>query len=230
MSAGLLEELLEIDGRDVLDVGCGEGALAARLAGSGARVIGLDPLPQALARARAERPEGPNLRYVAGSAEALPFAGSSFDLVIFFNSLHHVGLAEMPRALTEAARVLRPGGALYVQEPLARGPAFELLRPVDDETAIRAAALEALRGVPPELFVAGESREPVLAVRHADFATLRARVLGVDPARAEAFEANEQQLRAAFERLGRPAEAGGYEFDQPFRVELLRRVAPSARP
>jgi hypothetical protein len=223
VSVRLLKELVEVPGRDVLDAGCGEGALARRLAAAGARVVGLDPLPGALENARAQGPESEALRYVLGAAEALPFADQSFDVVVFFNSLHHVPVDSMSPALGEAARVLRPGGALYVQEPLARGAAFELLRPVDDETAIRAAALQALDAATAGPLTRVESRETVLAVRHADTAALRTRMVSVDPARATTFDARHDELDAAFKRLGRPAGGGGYEFDQPFRIELFRR-------
>jgi SAM-dependent methyltransferase len=223
VSIRLLEELVQISDRDLLDVGCGEGAVARRLAEAGARVVGLDPLPGAIGAARAATPEGPLLRYLQGSAEALPFAAGSFDVVIFFNSLHHVPLGSMGPALDEAARVLRPGGTLYVQEPLAQGPAFELLRRIEDETAARSAALEALATAGEGPFEGITSRETVLTVRHADFAALRARTVSVDPARGSAFDAQHEELYDAFQRLGRPAEAGGYEFDQPFRIELLRR-------
>lgn len=226
MSVRLLEELVQIGDRDVLDVGCGEGAFARRLAEAGARVVGLDPLPGAIGAARAAAPEGPSLRYLEGSAEALPFADGSFDAVIFLNSLHHVPRGSMGLALDEAARVLRPGGTLYVQEPLAQGAAFELLRRIEDETGVRSAALEALAAAGEGPFESLSSRETVLTVRHADFAALRARTVSVDPARASAFDAQHEELHEAFERLGRPAEGGGYEFDQPFRVEVLRRSAP----
>jgi SAM-dependent methyltransferase len=227
VSARLLEELVLLDGRDVLDVGCGEGWLARRLVGAGARVTGIDPLPGALANAREASPEAESLRFVHGTAEALPFADRSFDVVVFFNSLHHVPVASMELALSEAARVLRPAGAVYVQEPLARGPAFELLRPVDDETAIRAAALRALDAASESLLTRVETRETVLAVRHRDIASLRAQLLSVDPARAELLDAGHHELQAAFQRFGRPVPGGGREFDQPFRIELFAR--PSAR-
>src|SRR5579862_4042989 len=96
----LLDELLgDVAGRDVLDVGCGGGWLVRRLAAAGARVVGVDPLADALARARTEDPDGAG-RYLEAGAQELPFDDRSFDAVVFFNSLHHVPVAELDRALT----------------------------------------------------------------------------------------------------------------------------------
>jgi len=216
-----LDELLEVGGRDVLDVGCGEGWLARRLASAGARAVGLDPSAAALERARGDDPSDEAVRYVEGAAEALPFADGSFDVVIFFNSLHHVAPESMDAALGEAARVLRGDGRLYVQEPLAEGPSFELLRPVNDETPVRRAAQQALERALQERFVELVSRDVVLAVRHRDFDALRTHTINVDPSRAAAFSEHESHLHTAFEHLGRPLEGGGYEFDQAFRINLL---------
>lgn len=217
----LLDELVDVRGRDVLDVGCGEGALVRRLAAAGARVVGLDPLPAALEQARREDSPGFSARYLQGSAQALPFPNVSFDAVIFFNSLHHVPIESMDAALAEAARVLRHAGVLYVQEPLAEGSAFALLRPVEDETRVRGAARQALSRAVEGAFIQLDCREAVLTVHHADFGALRTRTLGVEPGRARAFKEQEPALREAFERLGRPVEGGGYEFEQPFRVHLF---------
>jgi len=218
-----LDELLDLAGRDVLDAGCGEGWLARRLASAGARVVALDPSADALERARREgQPDAP-VRYVEGAAEALPFPDASFDVVIFFNSLHHVPPESMDAALAEAARVLRHDGRLYVQEPLAEGPAFELLRPVNDETPVRRAAQQALQRALQERFAELVGRDTVLAVRHRDFDSLRTHTINVDPARAPAFAEQESALHSAFEHLGRPLEGGGYEFDQSFRISLFAR-------
>ena len=224
MSVALLEQLVEMDGRDVLDVGCGEGYVARRLIAAGARVTGIDPLAGAIETARAAGDaQDTRVTFVDGTAEALPFDDASFDTVVFFNSLHHVPVDSMGLALEVAARVLRDGGVLYVQEPVAEGPAFELLRRIEDETAVRAAALKALERSLDGPFELLASREIVLTVRHADLAALRAHMVSVDPARAASFDAQEDELGRAFERLGRGAESGGREFDQPFRIELLRR-------
>lgn len=222
-ATAVLDELLDVGGRDVLDVGCGEGWLVRRLALAGARVVGLDPLAVALERARSKGPEDDLARYVEGVAQALPFPAASFDAVVLFNSLHHVPTALMDAALAEAARVLRRGGVLYVQEPLAEGEFFELTRTVDDETRVRAAAQASLDRAGAGALVELSRRELVIAIRLEDFEALRRLLLGVEPGRAAAIVEREAALRACFERLGRRA-GGGREFGQPVRVSLFAPV------
>ena len=97
----------------VLDVGSGDGTLAARLVAMGGQVTGLDPALTALERARASHPD---LEFVAPTAEgAFPFADSAFDTVTCVNVLQHV--ADTQSLLSEVRRVLTPGGLLAVAVP-----------------------------------------------------------------------------------------------------------------
>ncbi len=92
-----------------LDVGCGEGRFCRMLQPLGIRTTGIDPTEALLARAIALDPEGD---YRAGLAEDLPFPDQSFDLVVSYLSL--IDIAPLGRALSEMARVLRPGGSLLI--------------------------------------------------------------------------------------------------------------------
>ena len=97
----------------VLDVGCGDGTFAARLAAQGGHVTGIDPAPTALARARAAHPE---LEFVAPGADGrLPFPDGSFDVATCVNVLQHV--ADTQSLLSEMRRVLVAGGLLAVAVP-----------------------------------------------------------------------------------------------------------------
>jgi ubiquinone/menaquinone biosynthesis C-methylase UbiE len=112
-SQRLLVEHLAVDGADVVDVGCGTGALLRILAAGAApkSLVGVDGSPEMVAIARAQTSDA-SIRLVSADATALPLADASADLVVFLNALHHI--PEPGRALAEAARVLRPGGAVWV--------------------------------------------------------------------------------------------------------------------
>jgi SAM-dependent methyltransferase len=104
----------EIRGRAVLDVGCGDGALAMAFRQRGAeRVAGCDPDLQMISRASVEATrQQAEIGYVIAAAEQLPFGDRSFDIVSLITVL-----AFMPKpglALAEIARVLRPGGRLVL--------------------------------------------------------------------------------------------------------------------
>src|SRR6185312_6242210 len=147
------------------------------------------------------------------------------DLVLFMNSLHHVPGDALDAALGEAARVLRPGGLVYVQEPLAFGPHFDLLRPIDDETGSRAAAAAAIRdagacGLTPVRQLRFDA-----AIEHADFAAFRDHAVLVAASRAPAFAAIQKDLRKRFEETAERTPEGGFRFRVPMRVDLLRRVS-----
>lgn len=90
---------------DVLELGCGTGHWIAWMRGAGWRARGIDPSRGMLSKARAKCSDGLSL----ARAEQLPFSAASFDRVVMVNALHHV--PDPQRALREARRVLRAGGA-----------------------------------------------------------------------------------------------------------------------
>ena len=219
----VLDETLPAGAPVVVDVGCGDGSLVRHLARRGARAVGVEVGEEPLRRAREHPPVGGE-RYEHGVAQALPLDDASADAIVFANSLHHVPGDALDAALAEAARVLRPGGLLYVQEPVAEGPYFELLRPVDDETAVRAAAHAAIgRAAEHGLRHEGELRFESDVV-HPDFASFRDRVVLADAERARALSGIEDDLRERFERTAERADDGTFRFRQPMRVDVLRRA------
>jgi SAM-dependent methyltransferase len=96
----------------VASVGCGppEGlAWLEPIVGTTGRVVGVDADPLHA------RPLRPGIRYVVGKLEAAPLAGGSFDCVLALDVLEH--LDDDSRGLSEAARLLKPGGLLLVTVP-----------------------------------------------------------------------------------------------------------------
>ncbi len=110
LAADLLDPWLH-DGSRILDAGCGPGGNGAWLATHG-DVVGVDLSADALAFVRARRP---TTRPVRASVEALPFADGAYDVVVGLTILYTV--PDDAGAVTELARVLRPGGALLLVEP-----------------------------------------------------------------------------------------------------------------
>lgn len=98
----------------VLDAGCGTGALAFALSPNVAEVVALDPRVDYLEAGRAAAPE--SVRFVEGDVTELPFGYANFDLACCHRVLHHVRRPEL--AVSELARVTRPGGRLFIVDQL----------------------------------------------------------------------------------------------------------------
>ncbi len=117
----------------LLDVGCGTGVLAARLAARGYEATGVDPSQGMLDIMAADHPE---VEVVRGSGDDLPFPDGSFDVVLTVAALHHIAAPDDVRAtLGEMARVTRPGGRIVVWDHNPRNPYWKRLMarvPQDD--------------------------------------------------------------------------------------------------
>ena len=111
------------DRRVVVDIGCGEGQVARRLAEeNGQTVVGVDPSPAQLANAAGERTERGLIRYVEAEGEHLPIRTGSVDGAVCCLVIEHVRDGEA--LMAEAARVLAVGGVflLVVNHPAFQGP------------------------------------------------------------------------------------------------------------
>jgi 2-polyprenyl-3-methyl-5-hydroxy-6-metoxy-1,4-benzoquinol methylase len=218
-NADVIVETLALEGKRVIDVGCGDGALARHMAKAGARVLGVECGPRQLQKAFAA-PAMEGVKIVEGVGQSLPAASGEADAVVFFNSLHHIPVPLMGKALEEAARVLKPGGIVYVSEPLAEGPYFQTCQPVDDETEVRAQAYHALHATSALKQVREFRYLHTVVLR--TFDAFRDRFLSVNAEREAHFDAMAEQVRALFEANGRRDE-NGWSFDQPMRVNLLAK-------
>jgi len=216
----VLAALVPMSDQDIVELGCGAARLARDLLmrWPGSRVTGLEVDERQHAKNLAS-PQ-PGLRFVAGGAQAIPFPDASFDLALMLKSLHHVPLPLLGQALREAARVLRPGGHLYVSEPVYAGPLNELVRLFNDEGVVRAAAQsaldEALRGGTWQQVAERRFATPVV---FKDFADFEQRMMRPTFADHRIDDAKLAQVGAAFAPHCGPQ---GACFTRPMHVRLSR--------
>ncbi|MGV9252094.1 class I SAM-dependent methyltransferase [Streptomyces sp. NPDC003697] len=126
-------------GATVLDLACGTGVTARAAApqvGPSGRVFGTDVDEGMLEVARARHPRlYPDIEFTAASADALPYSDAAFDAVVCAQGAQF--FPDLDAAMTEVARVLRPGGrcALTVWADRSRSPYFDALHDVIEEYA-----------------------------------------------------------------------------------------------
>jgi len=219
----VIAEYLALEGARVADVGCGDGGLVRLMTRLGARVTGIEPSPNQVKRAQEADPAGDE-DYKQAGAESLPLEDTAFDVVVFFNSLHHVPGELHAQAFEEAARVLKPGGTLYISEPVAAGASFELGRLIDDETIVRAKAYDALQTAAqgPRFEAKGELTY-LASYKYDSFAQFCDHMIAVDERRRAKVESLKDELRASFEAHAEERD-GAFYFEQPVRLNLLRRL------
>ena len=107
------------EGVRALELGCGTGIFLEKVAARGASITGIDLSADLLARCAVRMKGAAGVSLVRGNAEKMPFPDASFDAVYGSSILHHL---DLEAALTEVARVLRPGGRMAFAEPNILNP------------------------------------------------------------------------------------------------------------
>ena len=118
----------DVRGKQVLDLGCGNGANTALLALRGATVWALDLSPELVELGRrrlAVNAIQGDVRFIVGSAHAIDLPDSSIDVVFGIAILHHLDLAKVA---AETHRILKPGGRAVFQEPVRNSRVIRAIR------------------------------------------------------------------------------------------------------
>tara|TARA_B100000683_G_scaffold163286_1_gene157238 strand:- start:90 stop:752 length:663 start_codon:yes stop_codon:yes gene_type:complete len=124
----VMEKEAGLAGKNVLEIGCGNGRLTAMYAASAATVIGLEPGGSSIRQAATNVP---NVSFLCGTGLELPFNDNVFDIALFSLSLHHH--PDYQRALDEAARVVQKDGLVLVLEPTVLSQIQRLCKVFEDE-------------------------------------------------------------------------------------------------
>lgn len=127
--ASLIAALPDVAGKQVLDFGAGRGELSVALAKLGAVVTGIDIGKDLIAVARRVAAiNNVECDFVVGSIDKLTFPNDSFDFIVGKAILHHLPIRGVCDALSEAYRVLKPGGMAVFFEPLEDSRVFDFLQ------------------------------------------------------------------------------------------------------
>ncbi len=217
----MLEGLDDFDSRRVLDVGCGSGGMVRALLERGADAHGIDVQEAPLRKAAANGVAGERLALFDG--HRLPSDTGSFDIVLFTFSFHHVPGESRRTMLEDVARVLKSNGEMIAFEPRPEGALSEVLKPIEDETAVRTEA-QRLLADPPAPLACVDEREYAIERDFTGFDDFLQGIVLVDPARASAV--GKPSIRAEaekrFERLAVPMGNGRHRLSQPSRLFRLR--------
>lgn len=213
-------------GHRLLDVACGAGLFCQIAARTGASVEGIDASEPLVEIARRRTPGG---RFFVGEMEDLPFEDGSFDIVTGFNAFQYAG--DPRRALAEAARVVPPGGSVFIAswgnpedcEALAYVNAVGSLLPpsdpgspgplsLNDPDSLRAAARQA--GLETK-----EIEEVDMPFIYPDLETALRGVLSAGPAARAINFSGEDRVNAAVVEALAPfrVSSGAYRIENRFR-------------
>lgn len=218
----IMSQVLPLADARILELGCGRAWMTRRIAE--------EFHPAAIIATEVDRIQHeknlliddlPNVTFVYGGAEAIDLPDDSVDVVLMLKSLHHIPQELMDQALEEIARVAKPGGLVYISEPVYRGPFNDLMRLFHDEQAVRQAAFDAIcRAVGSKRLELVEQIFFEAPGRYRDFTEFEERMLKVTHTRHQIDEPLYRQIREAFQQH---MTTDGAYFLKPSRVDLLRR-------
>lgn len=215
-------ELLELDGKRIVELGCGT-AVHTRAIATGGRdrvVTAFEVDTVQLARNRAIA-DLPNVSFRYGGAEAIACDDASTDVVFMFKSLHHVPRTVMATALGDISRILKPGGYAYISEPIFAGNLNDIIKLFHDEEAVRQAAFAAIRAaVADGTFILAAEVFFLAPTTFRDFAEFEARIIKATHTAHRLSDDTYARVRTLFARY---ADDNGATFAAPMRVDLLHK-------
>ena len=214
---------LPFDGASVLELGCGKAEKTRMLAETGRlkEIVALE-VDDIQHQRNLQIGDLPNVHFRHGGAEAIPAADNSFDIVLMFKSLHHVPMEHMNAALSEIARVLKPGGLAWISEPVFAGELNEVFRLFHNEKIVREAAFAAIKSAVDDGRLSLEKQLFFNTRSYFEsFAQFDQRMIQVTHTNHQLAPDLYRQVKEKFESYLTPE---GATFLNPQRVDLLRKV------
>ncbi len=197
-----LRSVYDLYGKDVVDVGAGDGTFSKQLNQFGATVTGIEIDSTKVENARKNLSS--DISISVGRAENLPLDSQSMDLACFFYSFHHVPMDVQEQALAEVKRILRPKGRVHVVEPFPHGSMFEVARMVTDEAEVRTHSHRLMNSLGNrDDFNLIARNEYTLTREFHDFRSLVERLVRTDPTRSAILHSVRKEMEKTYHRVAR---------------------------
>ncbi|UCB55003.1 MAG: class I SAM-dependent methyltransferase [Thiotrichales bacterium] len=220
----IYNRLLSLDGKHILELGCGNAEITRDIAASGTdrRITALE-VDEIAHQQNLQITDLPNVTFKLAGAQAIPLDDASVDVVFMFKSLHHVPVELMEQSLREIRRVLKPGGLAYISEPVFAGEFNDILRLFHDEQKVREAAFNTVRqAVDAGLFTLADElffNSPMAFDSFDDFET---KVIKVTHTEHTLDDNTYNQVKQRYQTY---ADNDAARFLMPIRVDLLEKGA-----
>ena len=216
----ILKEI-NLEHKNVLDVGCGNGWLLLWLSKFISKGIGIDPSQEQIISAQ-KQIKNSNVKFKVIDIENFKNTNEKFDLVFYFNSFHHIPKKNMFEALLKCSSCMNSNSIMCIVEPLAEGNFFEFMKDIDDETSIRSAAYKCIINsnqanlkIKKEVFYNEKKifNDPESCIHSLTLANSK---------RSNYINKLKEQLMEKFYLLSKIDKDNKYEFIQPMRINLLK--------
>ncbi|GMR05578.1 MAG: class I SAM-dependent methyltransferase [Gammaproteobacteria bacterium] len=218
----IYNRLLSLDGKHILELGCGSAEITRDIATSGVdRKITALEVDEIAHEKNLQITDLSNVSFALSGAQEIPLDDDSVDVVFMFKSLHHVPLALMDVSMREIRRVLKPGGLVYISEPVFAGDFNEILRLFHDEQKVREAAFYSVKKAVDEgLFNLVEETFFNSPMKFESFSEFENNIINVTHSSHELDKKLYALVKQCFEQyIG----DDGAHFLMPIRVDLLQR-------
>lgn len=218
----IYNRMLSLDNKHILELGCGSADITRNIAASGEnrRVTALE-VDEIAHETNLRINDLPNVTFGLSGAQNIPLEDESVDVVFMFKSLHHVPLELMGLSMQEIRRVLKPGGLLYISEPVFAGDFNEVLRLFHDEQEVREAAFNTVKNAVDEgLFELVEETFFNSPMKFADFAEFENNTI---KATHSSHKLDDELYALVKQRFEQHLGDDGAHFLMPIRVDLLQK-------
>jgi len=221
--AEIYNRLLTLDDAHILELGCGTAMLTREIASAGSNRKVTAREVDGIAHGNNLRiTDLPNVTFDLAGAEDIPLDDASVDIVLMFKSLHHVPLDKMDMAMQEIQRVLKPGGLVYISEPIFAGAFNDILRLFHDESLVREAAFNSIRKAVDEgLFELAEEVFFNSPMQFENFEDFENKIL---KATHTQHNLSDDVYALVKQRFAEHVDDDGARFLMPIRVDLLRKA------